>query len=73
MSTVLPFTLPPSRGVAIDQATADLIIAGDVITSFAAGNLRHKCAVVQLVVEQGKPVGDMTVDQLVAIIRKAGR
>lgn len=73
MSSVVPFTLPPSRGVAIDVATADLIIASDVIASFAVGNLRHKYAVVQAVVDHGKPLGDLTVDQLVALIRKAGR
>ena len=54
-----------------------LVVAGIIgffyEASFAVGNLRHKYAVVQAVVDHGKPLGDLTVDQLVALIRKAGR
>ncbi|WP_411832290.1 hypothetical protein [Pseudoxanthomonas mexicana] len=68
--SALAFTLPPSRGVAISQATADLIIAGDAVSAFAMGSLRFKCAVVQSVVDTGKAAGELTVDELVTIIRR---
>lgn len=71
MSTnVLPFTLPPSRGVAISKANADMIVSSDVITAFAMGSLTFKCRVVQAVVDSGREVDDLTVRELVQIIQR---
>ena len=69
-SNVLPFSLPPSRAVAISQATADLVIASDVITAFAMGSLTFKCRVVQAVVDSGREMDDLTVRELVQIIQQ---
>ncbi len=69
-ANVLPFTLPPSKAVAISQATADMVIASDVVTAFAMGGLAFKCRVVQAVVDSGRQVDDLTVRELVQIIQR---
>lgn len=68
----LSYSLPaPAQG--FDLATADMIVATNAICALAAGDLRLKCAVIQSAVDSGKRFGELTVDQLVAMIQQERR
>lgn len=66
----LTFTLAEKPGVAIDQATADLIVFTGAMADVAMGSLTRKCHVVQAVVANGRRLGSLTVDELQDIVQR---